>query len=308
MSKELVFGHKNPDTDAISCAIEYAYLANKLGDEVEAVALGKTNNETNFVLNRFNVKAPRVITKAKPEVDSVVLVDHNEAIQSVDDLADVTVTSVIDHHKINFSSAQPLFYRAEPIGCCSTIIYKMYLENNVEIPSNIAGLMLSSIISDTLLLKSPTTTDDERNAVPALAKIAGVDDYEAYGIEMLKAGSDVNDRSATDILEGDAKSFDMGGKTVRIGQVNAVDLNDVFKRQAELETTMTDLMADKSYDLFLLLATNVLTSDSELLALGEGTDVVEKAFDTKFSNHRMSLPGVVSRKKQVVPPLTKAFD
>lgn len=308
MSKELVFGHKNPDTDAISCAIEYAYLANKLGDEVEAVALGKTNNETNFVLNRFNVKAPRVITKAKPEVDSVVLVDHNEAIQSVDDLADVTVTSVIDHHKINFPSAQPLFYRAEPIGCCSTIIYKMYLENNVEIPSNIAGLMLSSIISDTLLLKSPTTTDDERNAVPALAKIAGIDDYEAYGIEMLKAGSDVNDRSATDILEGDAKSFDMGGKTVRIGQVNAVDLNDVFKRQAELETTMTDLMADKSYDLFLLLATNVLTSDSELLALGEGTDVVEQAFGTKFSNHRMNLPGVVSRKKQVVPPLTKAFD
>lgn len=307
MSKELVFGHKNPDTDAISCAIEYAYLANKLGDDVEAVALGKTNNETNYVLKRFNVKAPRVITKAKPEVDSVVLVDHNEAIQSVSDIADVTVSGVIDHHKINFTSAQPLFYRAEPIGCCSTIIYKMYLENNIEIPSNIAGLMLSSIISDTLLLKSPTTTDDERNAVPALAKIAGVSDYEAYGVEMLKAGSDVDSRTAEDILEGDAKSFDMGGKSVRIGQVNTVDLDDVFKRQDKLENTMKSLIKKNSYDLFLLLATDVLTSDSELLVLGEGTEAVETAFNHKLSNNRMTLPGVVSRKKQVVPPLTKVL-
>ena len=183
----------------------------------------------------------------------------------------------------------------------------MYLENDVEIPSNIAGLMLSSIISDTLLLKSPTTTDDERNAVPALAKIAGVADYEAYGIEMLKAGSDVNSRSAEDILEGDAKSFDMGGKTVRIGQVNTVDLNDVFKRQDELEDTMKSLITNNSYDLFLLLATNVLTSDSELLVLGEGTEAVETAFNHKLSNNRMNLPGVVSRKKQVVPPLTKVL-
>ncbi|WP_172189714.1 manganese-dependent inorganic pyrophosphatase [Lentilactobacillus kribbianus] len=303
MSKELVFGHKSPDTDAISCAIEYAYLANKLGDDVEAVALGTPNDETKFVLDYFNVDAPRVITNAKPEVDSVVLVDHNEAKQSVDDLADVTVTRVIDHHKIDFQSAQPLYYRAEPVGCCSTIIYKMFLENDVVIPREIAGLMLSSIISDTLLLKSPTTTDEERQAVPVLAKLAGIDDYETYGIEMLKAGTNVAARSAEDILQGDAKTYEMGGKNLRIGQVNTVDLEDVLSRKDELEAEMKTIMAADGYDMFLLLATNVLTSDSVMLVLGDPINAIEEAYNAKVENNLVNLPGVVSRKKQVIPPL-----
>ena len=308
MSKQLVFGHQNPDTDTIAAAISLAYLRQQDGVDVEAVALGEPNAETKFALDYFDTKPLRVITAAKPEVDQVMLVDHNEPQQSVSDLNQVQVTNVVDHHRIHdFNTEKPLYYRAEPVGCSSTILTKMYHEKNVAIPKNIAGLMLSAIISDTLLLKSPTTTDDDKAAVEELAKIAGVD-YNDYGIKMLKAGTNIAARSDKDLIDGDAKSFTMNGVNVRIDQINTVDLDDVFARQADIEAAMKDEMHTEGYDLFVVMVTNVLNSDTELLVIGSHTDVVEKAFGKKLENNRMALPGVVSRKKQVVPPLTDAFN
>lgn len=309
MSKELVFGHRNPDTDAITAAISYSYYQNQLGYETEAVALGEPNDETKYALDHFNMKAPRVVKTVSNEVDKVMLVDHNEPQQSAEDIDKVTVTHVVDHHRIaNFNTAQPLFYTCRPYGCVSTILTEMYQEKNIDIPANLAGMMLSAIISDTLLLKSPTTTDHDREAVKYLAKIAGVD-YEDYGLKMLKAGTNVDKRSDMDIVEGDAKSFKLGGKSIRIGQVNCVDLDDVFKRQSDLEKTMHSEMDKNGYDLFILIVTNILNSDSDLLVTGEPTETVEKAFGKKLNDqNRMNLPGVVSRKKQVVPPLTDAFE
>ncbi|KRM77202.1 manganese-dependent inorganic pyrophosphatase [Secundilactobacillus collinoides] len=308
MAKELVFGHQSPDTDAIVAAKAYAYLQSKLGKDVEAVALGEPNMETNFVLNYFNEPTPRIIKTAANEVDSVMLVDHNEPQQSVSDIADVTVTHVVDHHRINgFNTAAPLYYRAEPVGCVSTIITELFDENKVEIPAQLAGLMLSAIISDTLLLKSPTTTDKDRAAVKALAEIADVD-YEKYGIEMLKAGTNLAAKSDAELVAADAKSFTMGGKNIRIDQINTVDLNDVLAREDGLKKAMADEAAKEGYDLFLVLATNVLDSNSELFVYGEPKDVVEKAFNTTLKDDRANLPGVVSRKKQVVPPLQGAFE
>ncbi|KRM44775.1 manganese-dependent inorganic pyrophosphatase [Lentilactobacillus parafarraginis] len=307
MSKELVFGHQNPDTDAIVAAKAFSYLQNKLGYDTEAVALGNPNPETNFVLNYFDEPTPRVIKTASNEVDSVMLVDHNEFQQSVSDIKDVTITHVVDHHRIsNFQTEQPLFYRAEPLGCCSTVIVKMFDENKIEIPAQLAGLMLSAIISDTLLLKSPTTTDQDKIAVKTLAEIADID-YEKYGIEMLKAGTNVAAKSDQELIDSDAKSFTMGGKSVRIDQINVVDFEDIDNRKDDIKNAMTKEAADKNYDLFLVLVTNVLNSDSKLLAVGEPLDAVEKAFNAKFANDTMPLPGVVSRKKQVVPPLTDAL-
>lgn len=309
MNKQLVFGHSNPDTDAIVAAKAFAYLQNQLGvADAEAVALGNPNPETAFVLAHFDEATPRVIETAANEVDSVMLVDHNESQQSVSDLDQVTVTAVVDHHRIaNFETSQPLFYRAEPVGCTSTILTKLFHENNVEIPAKLAGLMLSAIVSDTLLLKSPTTTDDDRKALEELAKIANID-VETYGLEMLKAGTDLSSKSELELVDGDAKSFDMGGKTIRIGQVNTVDLDDVFSREAALVKTMKEENQKNGYDMFLLLATNILSSDSRLLVVGEPKDIVEKAFNTELSDHNTAdLPGVVSRKKQVVPPLMDAF-
>ncbi|AHA05075.1 manganese-dependent inorganic pyrophosphatase [Pediococcus pentosaceus] len=309
MNKQLVFGHSNPDTDAIVAAKAFAYLQNQLGvADAEAVALGNPNPETAFVLAHFDEATPRVIETAANEVDSVMLVDHNESQQSVSDLDQVTVTAVVDHHRIaNFETSQPLFYRAEPVGCTSTILTKLFHENNVEIPAKLAGLMLSAIVSDTLLLKSPTTTDDDRKALEELAKIANID-VETYGLETLKAGTDLSSKSELELVDGDAKSFDMGGKTIRIGQVNTVDLDDVFSREAALVKTMGEENQKNGYDMFLLLATNILSSDSRLLVVGEPKDIVEKAFNTELSDHNTAdLPGVVSRKKQVVPPLMDAF-
>ncbi|MCT6839891.1 MAG: manganese-dependent inorganic pyrophosphatase [Apilactobacillus kunkeei] len=308
MAKELVFGHQSPDTDAICAAIEYAYLQNKLGYDVEAVALGTPNEETKFVLDYFGQEAPRVITEASSEVDSVMLVDHNEPQQSVSDIDKLTVTHVVDHHRIaDFNTEKPVFYRAEPVGCVSTVLFEMFNEKNVEIPEQLAGLMLSAIISDTLLLKSPTTTDVDKKAVAELAKIAKVD-AEEYGIKMLKAGTNVVARSDKDLIDGDAKSFTMGGKAVRIDQINTVDLNDVLKRKEDLLKAMEEEAKAEGYDLFLVIATNVLDSNSEAIVYGEPKDAVEKAFNQKVSEDTIALPGVVSRKKQVVPQLTDVLD
>ena len=256
------------------------------------------------------MKAPRVIKTAANEVDKVMLVDHNEPQQSVSDIDKLTVTHLVDHHRIaNFNTAQPLWANFRPYGCVSTILTEMFQEKHIDIPANLAGMMLSAIISDTLLLNSPTTTDHDREAVEHLAKIAGVDDYEKYGVEMLKAGADVDAKSDADIVDGDAKTFELGGTKLRIGQVNAVELDDVFKRQADLEKKMRELMDANGYQVFILIATNILNSDSELLVIGDDTEKVEQAFNHKLGdNHRMNLPGVVSRKKQVVPPLTDAFE
>lgn len=308
MDKELVFGHQKPDTDTIAAAMAYAYYQNELGYETEAVALGEPNAETQYALKHFGMAAPRVVQTVASEVDKVMLVDHNEPQQSAPDIDQVTVTHLIDHHRLaNFNTAQPLWANLRPYGCVSTILTEMYQNAHIDIPKDLAGMMLSAIISDTLLLKSPTTTDHDREAVKYLAKLAGVD-YEAYGLEMLKAGTNLAAKSDQEIVDGDAKTFELGNTKVRIGQVNTVDLNDVFARQDALEAAMKSLMAGNGYDTFILIATNILNSDSDLLVLGANVDKVEQAFKHQLNaQRRMNLPGVVSRKKQVVPPLTAAF-
>ncbi|MEK4948033.1 manganese-dependent inorganic pyrophosphatase [Carnobacterium sp. FSL W8-0810] len=307
MSKVLVFGHKNPDTDAITSAISYAYLQNQLGFEAEAVALGEVGEETQYALDHFSVPAPRVVETVANETDKVMLVDHNEFQQSVNDIADVEVLSVVDHHRVsNFETANPLYYRAEPVGCTNTIIAKLYKEKEVAIPKEIAGLMLSAIVSDTLLFKSPTCTDEDVAIAKELAAIADVD-IDSYGLEMLKAGTDLSNKSAAELLDMDAKSFPMGDKNVRVAQINVVDVNDVLSIQAELEQEMLNENHSKNYDLFVLIVTNILDSDSVILALGNPINAVEEAFNVALENNRALLKGVVSRKKQVVPQLTEAL-
>lgn len=308
MSKILVFGHQNPDTDAIGAAIAYANLQQTLGKEAEAVALGTPSEETQYALDYFKLEAPRVVASVKDETSDVMLVDHNEFQQSVSDIAELNILAVVDHHRIaNFETANPLYYRCEPVGCTSTIVLKLYKEASVEVPQAVAGMMLSAIISDTLLFKSPTCTPEDVAAANELAEIAQVN-LEVYGLAMLKAGTNLSDKSVETLIDLDAKSFTMGDKVVRVAQVNTVDLNEVFDRQTELETVMAKENQEKNYDLFLLIATDILASDSELLVIGEPVSNVEQAFATTLTNNRAFLPGVVSRKKQVVPQLTESFN
>jgi manganese-dependent inorganic pyrophosphatase len=304
MEKQLIFGHKNPDTDSISSALIYADLKSKLGFDVEAVRLGSVSKETQFALDTFNVAAPRQVETVANEVKSVILVDHNERQQSASDIDQVRVAEVIDHHRIaNFETSGPLYYRAEPVGCTTTILKKMYKENGVEIPQAIAGLMLSAIISDTLLLKSPTCTAEDVAAANELAQIAGVD-LQTYGLDMLKAGADLSDKTVADLLSLDAKEFAMGAYKVEIAQVNAIDPQDVLSQQAEIEAAINKIIADKGLDLFLFVTTDILNNDSIGLALGAQAAAVEKAYNVTLDNNTALLKGVVSRKSQIVPVLT----
>ncbi|WP_347860751.1 manganese-dependent inorganic pyrophosphatase [Salimicrobium sp. PL1-032A] len=307
MTKQLIFGHKSPDTDTICSAIVYADLKKQLGYDVEPVRLGEVSGETAYALDYFNQEAPRFVETVANEVDEVILVDHNERQQSADDIDEVEVKEVIDHHRIaNFETKSPLYYRAEPVGCTATILNKMYKEKGVEVSETMAGLMVSSIISDSLLFKSPTCTAEDEQAADELAAIARIDLNE-YGLDMLKAGTDISGKSSEELLSLDAKAFDMGASNVRIAQVNTVDTNEVLDRKTELEEVMQKEIDENGYDLFVLLITDILDSDSTALTVGEQQNAVEKAFDVQLQDNKAVLKNVVSRKKQVVPPLTNVL-
>ena len=307
MTKTFIFGHKNPDTDAISSALIMADFEQQTGNtEAKAYRLGEISAETQFALDYFNVEAPELLNEDLKGQD-VILVDHNEFQQSADTISNATIKHVIDHHRIsNFETAGPFYYRAEPVGCSATILYKMYKERGFEIKPEIAGLMISAIISDSLLFKSPTCTKEDVDAAQALKDIANVD-LEAYGLEMLKAGASTTDKSAETLVNMDAKSFNMGDYVTRIAQVNTVDIDEVLDRKEEFEKVMLEMSANEKYDLFVLVVTDIINSDSKILVVGAEKDKVGEAFKVQLEDGMAFLSGVVSRKKQVVPQITEVL-
>ncbi|MDT0748424.1 manganese-dependent inorganic pyrophosphatase [Staphylococcus chromogenes] len=302
-----IFGHQNPDTDAITSAIIMADFEHLHGNnEAKAYRLGDVAPETQYALDYFKVEAPELLSDDLTDQD-VILVDHNEFQQSAETIEKATVKHVIDHHRIaNFETAGPLYYRAEPVGCTATILYKMYNERGYEIKPEIAGLMISAIVSDSLLFKSPTCTEQDVNAARALASIADVD-VDQYGLDMLKAGASTKDSTEAQLLNKDAKSFNIGESTVRIAQVNTVDIDEVMQRQEALENAMNKEIADENYTSFILVVTDILNSDSKILVAGADTDKIASAFNTTLDNNTAFLPGVVSRKKQIVPQVTDSL-
>lgn len=307
MRKTLIFGHRNPDTDSICSALAYADLKTRTGADVEAVRLGSVSAETQFALDAFKTPAPRMVELVADEASHVILVDHNERQQSAVDIDAVTIAEVIDHHRIaNFETTGPLYYRAEPVGCTATIVLKMFGERGVAVSPQIAGLMVSAIISDTLLLKSPTCTTEDIAAAQQLAAIAGVD-LQEYGLELLKAGASLATTPVEQLIRADAKEFAMGAAKVEIAQVNAVDVDEVLSRQEELEAAARAVIAAKGLDLFLFAITDILNNDSIAVALGPRAAAVETAFQVTLENNRAVLEGVVSRKLQIVPALTETF-
>ena len=304
MDKTYIFGHKSPDTDTITSSLVMCELEKQLGNEnAVACRLGNINKETEFVLNYLNIEAPELIESLEDGSD-VILVDHNSPSESIDNLEKMNIKKVIDHHKIALETSYPLFYRAEPVGCSETILYKLYNENNVEIKAEIAHLMLSAIISDTLLLKSPTTTDDDKKAVEELAKIADID-YEEYGLEMLKAGTDLSSFTIDEILDLDAKQIDFKDVKSIVNQVNTASIPDVLEMKDELEAGIEKIIEKEDLDLFILLITDIVNSNSQVIVLGKDSALVEKAYGVKLEDNTALLKGVVSRKKQVVPIMTE---
>ncbi|VGR75358.1 pyrophosphatase [Streptococcus pyogenes] len=309
MSKILVFGHQNPDTDAIASSYAFDYLSQKaFGLDTEVVALGTPNEETAFALDYFGVEAPRVVESAKAQgSEQVILTDHNEFQQSIADIREVEVYGVVDHHRVaNFETANPLYMRVEPVGSASSIVYRMFKENGIEVPKAIAGMLLSGLISDTLLLKSPTTHVSDHLVAEELAELAEVN-LEDYGMALLKAGTNLASKSEVELIGIDAKTFELNGNAVRVAQVNTVDIAEVLERQEAIEVAIKDAMAAEGYSDFVLMITDIVNSNSEILAIGANMDKVEAAFNFTLDNNHAFLAGAVSRKKQVVPQLTESF-
>ena len=304
-NKILIFGHKNPDTDTICSALVKEILNKKKGcEKSKAVRLGNLNKETQYALKYLGLEEPELIEKVE-EGQEVILVDHNEFNQSVEGIEKAKILEVVDHHRIsNFETSEPLYYTARPFGCTSTILFEEFKQNNIEIEKIEAVLMASAIISDTLLLKSPTTTEHDRKALEELGKIADIN-IEEYGLEMLKAGTDLDDFSEEELINLDAKSLDKNGTKFVIAQVNTVSIEDVLKRKEKLEVAMNKEIEEKGLSLFVLAITDILNSNSEIIALGEKADAVEKGFEKKLENNTVFLEGVVSRKKQLVPSIDK---
>lgn len=303
MEKILVFGHRSPDTDSICSCLVMADLQTKLRrEEVIPCRLGEINEETQYALNYFKVETPKFIEKVE-EGQRVILVDHNEFSQSVEGIENAKIDTVVDHHRINnFQTSEPLFYFAQPVGCTSTLLFELYKLNNIEIEPQIAGLMLSAIISDTLLLKSPTTTIKDKKAIEDLAKIANVD-VENYGLEMLKAGTNLDKYTEEELIRLDAKKVEKEEIKYVIAQVNTVSIPEVLKRKEKIEMEINKEILAKGLSLFVFVITDIVNSNSEAIVLGDRADAISKVYELK--DNVAIMPGVVSRKKQVLPLVEK---
>ncbi len=303
--KKIVFGHKNPDTDSICSAIAYSLGEKSKNIDCTPYRLGNLNKETKFVLSALNIEVPELIEEANLE-DEVVLVDHNESSQSISNIKDLNVVEVYDHHRLgDFETANPIRIDVRPVGCTSTVLYTKFKNEGYQIDKQMASLMLSAIISDTLMFKSPTCTKEDNLAAKELKNIAGIDIKE-YGMDLLKAGTDLSDLSTRELLEVDTKSFDISGYTYEIGQINTADIQGVKDlRNEELIVEISKRIEDKKLDAFIFVITDIVNSDSLAYVMGPNKDLVAKDFNQTLENDTMFLQGVVSRKKQVVPLLGK---
>lgn len=301
-----VFGHTNPDTDSISCAITMANLQNEIGREAQSYRLGEINKETRYALNMFDLKEPDLLSNIDDNAN-VIMVDNNEFTQCVPGIENAHIQMVVDHHRLNLHTTEPVYCIAEPIGCASTIMYKLYKQDDVVITPKMAGIMLSAIISDTLMFKSPTCTEQDKITAERLAKIAGIDLYE-YGYKMLEAGTDISEYTADEVINIDSKDFKNGELKITISQINSSNIDEVFKRKAELEKAIEKKIAEENIDLYVFVVTDILEASSKVIVLGNRIDIFEKAFHTELIANTTYLKGVVSRKKQILPALIEAMN
>jgi len=299
-----VVGHQQPDTDSITAALAYARLKQAEGVDAVPARAGEINPESQFVLDRWDAEAPTRLEDAAGE--TLLLVDHNEHSQTVAGAREATIVGVVDHHRIgDVQTGEPIHFRTEPVGSTATILTRLYDDAGVEIDSRTAGLLLSGLLSDTVVLRSPTTTEQDRTVVQRLAGIADVDP-EAYGTELLQQKSKLGEKAPREMVLADFKEFEFGSSSVGVGQIETVDPSAVLDQRDAVLAAMDEITGERGYDALVLLVTDLLDEDSTALVAGD-SGTVAAALDTAFTDREAFLPGVMSRKKQVVPQLEAAF-
>ena len=249
-----------------------------------------------------------LIDTNKPNRKQVMITDHNEYDQSVDGLQEAEILEIVDHHNIgSIGTMAPINFRSMPVGSTNTVLYKMYKELNIEIPKENAGLMLSGIISDTLLLVSPTTTELDKQTAKELSEIAGVD-LNTYGLEMLKAGTSLKGKTEEDILFGDFKLYEVNGKKIGVTQVSTFDINDFNDSIEKYKDLLNRNAENNNYDVFAFFITDILKNGSYVYYNDSSIDIMSKAFDIENLPQGTYLDGCVSRKKQVIPKIMNVLD
>ncbi len=240
---------------------------------------------------------------------SVILVDHNERSQAVDNIEDAEILEIIDHHRIGtLETVSPVYFRNEPVGCTATIIYRIYKEKGYEIPKNIAGLLCSAILSDTLLFRSPTCTIVDRMAAEALSEIAGID-CQAFGVEMFTAGSNLREKTSEEIFYQDYKKFVFGDVSFGVGQINSMSAEELKSIQQKLRPFLERSGREHGLSMMFFMLTNILEESTTLMCYGDSVDsLVEEAFGARPVDGTLVLPGVVSRKKQLIPAFIDAIN
>ncbi|WP_077287745.1 manganese-dependent inorganic pyrophosphatase [Cognaticolwellia aestuarii] len=300
-------GHKVPDSDSICSAIALSYLKTTIGEDVKPARLGELSPETLFILDKFGFEQPELKLNFA-DTDGIYVVDHSDRIQGPDDIDDSTVLGIIDHHKLgDITTSTPLEIWVRPVGCTNTIIKMMYDFHGVEIPKNIAGAMMCAILSDTVIFKSPTCTTADIKCVEALAQIAGIEDYKALGMEMFTVKSSVQGTPVRDLVLRDFKDFNMSDNIVGIGQLEVIDLALFDEMKADLHADLQAVKEEGNRHTVMLLLTDIMQEGSELLVVSDDISIVEKAYGITLVDGKAWLPGVMSRKKQVVPPLQDTF-
>lgn len=296
-------GHKVPDSDSICSAIALSYLKTVTGEDVKPARLGELSPETLFILEKFDLEQPELkLTFA--DTDGIYVVDHSDRIQGPDDIDDSTVLGIIDHHKLgDITTSTPLEIWVRPVGCTNTIIKMMYDFHNVEIPKNIAGAMMCAILSDTVIFKSPTCTTADIKCVEALAEIAGIEDYKAVGMEMFKVKSAVEGTPIRDLVLRDFKDFNMHGNKVGIGQLEVIDLSVFDSMKEDFLADLAALKTEGERHSVMLLLTDIMKEGSEILVVSDNDDLTDKAYGKSLIEGKVWIDGIMSRKKQVVPPL-----
>ncbi len=299
-----VFGHKNPDTDSILSSILLCELKNQIDTEKQYVAraLGKPNAETQFLLDELGIKSPEILEHIE-ENQMVCLVDHNENSQTADDISKADILCVVDHHKISFKYPKPIEYICKPYGCSATVISEMFEEKGIEMNDFQKKLALFAMLSDTVILKSPTTTELDRKFVEEFSEELGID-YKEFGIKMFEKKMNAKTMSAEQILKTDYKKIEIKGKMFGIGQCETVNILPFLDRKQELIKTMEKEKKEQGLYAVVLLLTDILKQGSEVLIVSEDKNL-ENAFE--YQENSRFVKGLLSRKKQVIPAFSEAL-
>ena len=301
-----VCGHKIPDTDSIVSAISLSYLKNKLGEDTIPARQGDMNPESAYVLKTYGFDAPMYKTSFAGE--NLYVTDYNNYTEAPDDIDEATILGIVDHHKLGgLKSTAPLEIWIRPVGCTNTIVKEMFDHHEIEIPKDIAAIMMCAILSDTVIFKSPTCTKADTKAVKELALIAGIENPKEIGMDLFNIKSEVSGATPRELVMRDFKNFDMHGNKVGIGQLEVVDLKVFDTMKTDLHADIQALKNEGGYHSVVLLLTDIMIEGSQALIASDDSSKVEKAFDVTVANNEAWLPKVLSRKKQVIPFLEPSF-